>query len=290
MTRAEMFSLPERGVIALTGADAAGWLNNLISNDVLLLLQVPVMFSGLLSPQGKLLFEFFVYRAGDGLLIETALPTVETLIKRLRLYKLRAKIELQNVTVDWAVIWGVGALPSVLPSGTMAAGDPRSPGGLWRGVCRRVAATGLPVGGPYLETRMQLGIGEAPQDYALGDTFPHEANFDLQNGASFTKGCYVGQEVVSRMQNKTVVRKRVVRVSAADVMSSGYEVTVGAAVIGKIGSVAGTDGLAMVRMDRVVEAIDGGVAIETQGCAITIDAEAVRRYRQSVLDRPVIDL
>ena len=131
----------------------------------------------------------------------------------------------------------------------------------------------------YHAHRIALGIPEGGKDFAYGDAFPHEANMDRLNGVSFTKGCFVGQEVVARMQHKTVVRKRVVRIEAAGPLTSGAEIKTGEAVIGTLGSVSGTQGLAMLRLDRVIEALDKGEAITADGQPLTVDPDALRHFR-----------
>lgn len=130
-----------------------------------------------------------------------------------------------------------------------------------------------------------MGVAEAVADYPLGDTFPHEANYDLVNGVSFTKGCYVGQEVVARMQNKTVVRKRVVPVSSPAPLATGGEVKVGEAVIGTVGSASGNAGLAMVRLDRVAEALEKEQPLTVNGTPIVVDTQAVERYLASMAEK-----
>jgi tRNA-modifying protein YgfZ len=280
-------ALEHRGVVALSGADAQPWLDNLITNDLAQLAQESAVFAGLLSPQGKLLFEFFVIKHRADLLIETHATSVAPLIKRLSLYKLRAQVSLRDASADWLPVWAPSALaPS---SGAVVFADPRAPAQLWRGVlpAGQVAQTASHT---YAAARIAHGIAEAPDDYGLGDTFPHEANFDLHAGVSFTKGCFVGQEVVARMQNKSVVRKRVVRIAAATASTAGADVTAGAAVIGKVGSVAGHAGLAMLRLDRAVEAFSKGEKIAAGAVALTIDAAALDAYRHAVANRPEIDL
>ncbi|MET0652619.1 MAG: folate-binding protein, partial [Hyphomicrobiaceae bacterium] len=120
--------------------------------------------------------------------------------------------------------------------------------------------------------RIALGVPEAGKDYALGDTFPHEADMDRLNGVSFTKGCFVGQEVVSRMQHRAHVRKRVVPVEAMGPgeLQPGAEIALGAAVIGKLGSVAGRRALAMLRLDRAAEAKAKGQSLTTGGMEIVL--------------------
>ncbi len=289
MAPAQLYNLPDRGVVSVSGPDALSWLDNLVSADLTLLESQPFVFSGLLSPQGKVLFEFFACKSSGGLLLETAHATLENFVKRLRLYKLRAKIDIADVSAAWTVAWSSGAPAEI--SGVLAGPDPRDLNRhMFRALVPRDAAANVPGDGSYLSERVRLGIAEAPHDYTLGDIFPHEANYDLDGGASFTKGCYVGQEVVSRMQNKTVVRKRVVRVSAAGAIASGSDVSVGTAVIGKVGSASGNAALALLRLDRVVEAFDAGTPVTVAGQHLDVDPEAIARYRRSVANRPVVDL
>ena len=289
MSQQSLFSLPNRGVIALTGPDARGWLDSLVSNDLKAIDHKPVVFTGLLSPQGKVLFEFFVITSCTGLLLDAPRESVDGLMKRLRMYKLRADVALADVSAEWGVVWGARAqLPSL--QGAILDADPRAPAHLWRGAAPAEAVAKLPAVGPYVAERVRLGIAEAPDDYALGDIFPHEANYDLADGVSFTKGCFIGQEVVSRMQNKSVVRKRVVRVSADGDLVRGVKITAGAAAIGQVGSVHLAQGLALVRLDRAAEAEDKGEILRAGTARLEIDAHAIARYRQSVIERPVHDL
>ncbi|MFM9938072.1 MAG: YgfZ/GcvT domain-containing protein [Hyphomicrobiaceae bacterium] len=290
--------LADRGVVSVTGVDAASFLDNLISND-LALATAPgaALHAGLLSPQGKILFEFFVVRTTAGFLLETALDQTAALAKRLTLYKLRAKVDIKDAAGEVVVAVLLGAVRA-RPGGVIAFVDPRHeqlgdrlliPAPLVGDALAQSGALRM-TADAYHAHRITLGVPAAGLDYQLGDAFPHEADFDLLHGVSFTKGCFVGQEVVARMQNKTVVRKRVVRVTGADTLASGSEIKVGEAVIGTLGSVAGRQGLAMLRLDRVVEALDKGQAIDCAGKALTVDAEAVRVYRDAVANRPVIDL
>ncbi len=111
---------------------------------------------------------------------------------------------------------------------------------------------------------------EGGKDYVLGDTFPHEADLDQLNGVSFSKGCFVGQEVVSRMQNRGNVRKRVVPIEGEAPLASGAEIKAGAASIGTVGSVAGRLALALIRLDRAAEAKAKGQALTADGVAVTL--------------------
>jgi folate-binding protein YgfZ len=123
----------------------------------------------------------------------------------------------------------------------------------------------------YDAHRIGLGVPEGGRDFVFGDTFPHEALLDQLNGVSFDKGCYVGQEVVSRMQHRTTVRKRVVPVEADQELPQGpLPVLVGEAEIGRLGSVAGQRGLALLRLDRVAEAQRGGTLVTVNGLPLRV--------------------
>jgi folate-binding protein YgfZ len=137
----------------------------------------------------------------------------------------------------------------------------------------------------YHAHRVRLGVPEGGKDYEFGDAYPHEADFDIYNGVSFTKGCYVGQEVVARMQNKTIVRKRVVKIFGSAPLSCGTDVTIGDIAIGRVGTVAGFEALAMLRLDRAIEAAVQGKQLTSAGITIVADAGALERYRAKAATR-----
>jgi folate-binding protein YgfZ len=122
----------------------------------------------------------------------------------------------------------------------------------------------------YHAHRIALGVPEGGKDYVFGETFPHDANSDLIHGVSFTKGCFIGQEVVSRIQHRGAARKRIVIVRGDAPLRSGAHIEAGAAVMGTIGSVAGTRGLALVRLDRAEEARAKGQAFTADGAKLVI--------------------
>ncbi|MBN9265799.1 MAG: folate-binding protein YgfZ [Hyphomicrobium sp.] len=260
--------LPDRGVVSLSGTDAADFLDNIVTNDLSGIRVGGARFAGLLTPQGKILFEFFALRTVEGFLLETRADRAAALLKRL------------------TTAWGPEA-PSIEDGWCYA--DPRDPDLGWRLMVPRAKLESLPgqvvSEALYHERRVALGVAEGGFDYALGDTFPHEANYDRLHGVSFTKGCFVGQEVVARMQNKTVVRKRVTLVTGAEPLTTGAEIKIGAAVIGTIGSVAGSHGLALLRIDRAAEAADKGEPLTAGAATIVIDTAALDRYRASAAAR-----
>lgn len=300
MTMAKIALLPDRGVVSVMGDDARKLLQGVITNDMAAFDQgVAAIHAGLLTPQGKILFEFFVAAVPGGYLLETARQSAGELARRMMLYKLRAKAEIKDVSSahSVAVVWGDPQKswpwqdPAYVQNSCKSLvwfEDPRD-----RRLGQRliltmatdwiVAEAGAEAApaDSYHVHRIALGVPQGGRDYPLGDTFPHEADFDLFAGVSFTKGCFVGQEVVARMENKSVVRKRVTGVSGSG-LAPDVDIKLGDATIGKVGSVAEQDGLALVRLDRVVEAIDGGLTLTAGGAPIAIDADAIDRYRRSV--------
>src|SRR5262245_50865560 len=249
MMQAKIAVLPDRGVVRVAGWDAEKLLQGVIANDLDLLSLQPAIRAAVLTPQGKILFEFFVARAGkDAFLLETGRVEAPGLAKRLAMYKLRAKVTVEDVSDAYRVLALWGASPHSLGNmaGTVSFPDPRLPDLGLRILAEAKLAEDIAAASngtdaaahEYHAHRIALGVPEAGKDYALGDTFPHEADLDQLNGVSFTKGCFVGQEVVSRMQHRAHIRKRVVPVEAAGSgdLRAGAEITTGAAVIGKIGS------------------------------------------------------
>jgi len=281
--------LPRRGVISVTGPEAIDFLDNLVTSDLTGMSAGEARFAGLLTPQGKILFEFFALRTGDGWLLDTLAERSADLIKRLTMYKLRAKITLADVSDQYGVAAAWGPMAPALIDGGWSYADPRHGDMGWRLIVPReklATLSGEAVPAEiYDERRVALAIAEGGLDYALGDTFPHEANYDRLNGVSFTKGCFVGQEVVARMQNRTLVRKRVTRITGAEPLATGAEIRLGAAVLGTVGSVAGTHALALLRIDRAAEAADKGEPLVAGNATVSVDAATLERYRTSAAAR-----
>jgi tRNA-modifying protein YgfZ len=248
--------LPERSTVAVEGPDAEKFLQGLVTGDMDRLTSQPAMHAALLSPQGKILFEFMVVAVAGGFRLETSRARAGDLVKRLGLYKLRAAVQIadRGAEEDVYAAWGDGG-------GTIegAYEDPRLPGLGWRFTRPHVSAPEAEPADAYHAHRIALGVPEAALDYTLGDTFPHEACFDLLGGVSFDKGCFIGQEVVSRMEHRGTARKRFVMVSAKEPLPPARtEIAAGAVAIGTMGSSVGANGLALVRLDRATEALQAG--------------------------------
>jgi folate-binding protein YgfZ len=280
--QARIAVLPDRGVVRVAGEDAEKLLQGVVTNDMDLLADRPAIHAALLTPQGKILFEFFVVKAGQDYLLETGADQAAGLAKRLAMYKLRAKATIEDASAGYRVLalWGDAPASFGGTMGTVSFSDPRLPvlGSRILAEARFAKDVAKATNGKdaapedYHAHRIALGVPEAGKDYALGDSFPHEADMDQLGGVSFTKGCFVGQEVVSRMQHRAHVRKRVVpiEVVGAGDLQPGSEVMAGAAAIGKVGSVAGRRALALLRLDRAAEAKAKGEALTAGGVAIAL--------------------
>ncbi|MGE5259607.1 MAG: YgfZ/GcvT domain-containing protein [Actinomycetota bacterium] len=282
MSHCQAALLADRAVLRVTGTDARKFLQGMLTNDVGKLADGQAMYAGLLAPQGKILFELFVVAAKEDFLIDVAKDRLAELIKRLGFYRLRSKVEMkEEPDLAVAAVWGGSPR---LPDGAIAYPDPRLatlglrallPGGtnLSELACTSAAEA------DYHAMRIKLGVPEGGRDYSFGDTFPHEALFDQLNGVDFKKGCYVGQELVSRMEHRGLARKRIVPIEGeAELPPSGTQVTAGGVPIGTIGSSSGTSGLALIRLDRAEEALAKGSELKVGEVKITLRQPEFARF------------
>ena len=258
MTQAAVF-LKDRGVVRVAGADAASFLQGLLTNDVEALAEDETRYAALLSPQGKILFDFLVFRTGaDSFLLDAPADRLADLVKRLGLYRLRAKVEIADASAEYAAVAGGEGGPL----------DPRTPALGRRALVPRAEAPpeNAPARAEYDARRIAAGAPQGGLDFAYGDAFPHDANMDLLNGVDFAKGCYVGQEVVSRMKHRGTSRKRIARMALeSPPPASGTAVVDGEMPVGVIGTVAGDRALAMLRLDRAEEAESAGRTLTAAG-------------------------
>ncbi|AOF90424.1 folate-binding protein YgfZ [Sinorhizobium sp. RAC02] len=261
-------TLSGRAFLRLSGKDAETFLQALITTNLPDLPDGEVRPGALLTPQGKILFDFLIRRDGaDALLIETTEDQRDALLKRLTMYKLRAAVDLAivgdgDVTIAWDDV---------------EADAPRDArfAGAGRDVSRRPGAGGSDDPALYDTLRISAGIVESGRDYALSDAFPHDIILDLTGGLSFRKGCYVGQEVVSRMQHRGTARRRPVIVKGDVALpETGTELFAGGKPIGTLGSVSGALGLAIVRIDRAADAMQSGTPITADGAPVALELPA----------------
>jgi folate-binding protein YgfZ len=251
----QAFALPDRALVTVCGQDAQNFLQALITTDLDQLEDGEARPGALLTPQGKILFDFIVSRDAACIRLETGLHQADALLKRLTMYKLRAPISL--VLTAPAI---VGISLEDVPGGFRDTGFAKAGRTVFRVYGDESMTEGETV--EYDRLRLASGIAAAGADYVLQDAFPHDVLMDRNGGLSFKKGCYVGQEVVSRMQHRGTARRRLVHVAAdAPLPATGTTLTVKGRVIGALGTVVGSAGLAIVRIDKAGEAIAGGDAI-----------------------------
>jgi hypothetical protein len=256
--------LADRRLIRVSGTGAEEFLNNLITTDVENLGEGEARASALLTPQGKILFDFLIARDGTDYLIETGTAEQDALLRRLTMYKLRAPVDLKSeATEGVSVFWNEKAPEAGIRDGRFAKAGVdlfRLPGASSAG---DVAA--------YEALRVEHGIAESGRDYALQDAFPHDVLMDVNDGVSFKKGCFVGQEVVSRMKHRGTARRRVVTVSAEGLLpDSGTEITANGKPVGTLGTVCGSTALAIVRIDRIADALASGTPLLAENATVTV--------------------
>jgi folate-binding protein YgfZ len=268
--------LNDRALISVLGADAEHFLQNIVTADLDVLAAGEAKPSALLTPQGKILFDFLVSRDGEsGFILECRADLAGDFLRRLMLYRLRAKVDisLQEQAVV-SVSWREDSEASVSDSSssrTESTGlrDLRFPSPT--AVVRHYGQ--MPGGNiaAWHAFRIAHGVAESGSDYQLGDAFPHDVLLDQMGGVGFRKGCYVGQEVVSRMQHRGTARRRVLIASAeSELPAPGADILADGRSIGTLGSVSAKSALAIVRIDKVKAAMDDGVPILAHGVALSL--------------------
>jgi tRNA-modifying protein YgfZ len=270
--------LDDRALISVSGIDSEHFLQNIVTTDLDALAAGEAKPGALLTPQGKILFDFLVSRDGEsGFILECRADTATDFVRRLMLYRLRAKVDISVqeqplVSVSWQDDSEASASDSS-SSQIESTGlhDLRFPS-----PARVLRNYGQPTGvsadvSSWHAFRIAHGVAESGTDYQLGDAFPHDVLLDQLDGVGFRKGCYVGQEVVSRMQHRGTARRRVLIASGSDTLSEpGTEIFAEGRPIGTLGSVAGRSALAVVRIDKVKAAMDNGVPILADGVALSL--------------------
>ena len=271
--------LKNRGVLRIGGEDAKDFLDGILTCDLDRVSPATARFGALLNPQGKILFDFFIIGAPatetPGYYVDCAAERSADLARRLSFYRLRAKVTVEALGDDHRVtaIWD-GDRPEA--AGGIVFADPR----LERLGFRLLGpATGTPVDAGYEAHRIGLGVPDATLDFGPGDAFPHEMMMDQLHGVDFDKGCYVGQEVVSRMQHRSTARTRVLTATtSATLPTNGAEIASNGKLLGRMGSSVGRYGLALVRIDRVGEAMREGADIVAEGVVLRLAKPDYARF------------
>lgn len=273
--------LPDRGVVKVSGADGRDFLNGLVTTDMTLLRPGLGRFGALLTPQGKITTDFLITEApdghGGGFLIDCPRALAQGLADKLGFYKLRAKVGIENLSDSIGVLAVWDGEP--VPKPDLAFADPRHDALGWRILVPEELAqkTADLIGAEtvdsslYEERRVASGIPRGGLDFTYGDAFPHETNMDRLHGVDFDKGCYVGQEVVSRMQHRGTARTRTVRIVLEDFSPEpGTTILAGDKSVGTMGSTAGRNGLALIRVDRAADAVAAGTPLTSGGLGIRL--------------------
>jgi tRNA-modifying protein YgfZ len=273
--------LPDRGVVKITGETAGDFLNNLITTDTTRLQPGLGRFGALLTPQGKIMVDFLITEApaghGGGFLIDCPKVLAQTLADKLGFYRLRAKVGIENLSESLGVLAAWDGDAALKPDLTFT--DPRNamlglrifvPAELAQKAANLIGAD-LVDASAYEAHRIATGVPRGGLDFIYGDAFPHETNMDRLAGVDFDKGCYIGQEVVSRMQHRGTARTRTVRVLLeGPAPEVGSTILAGDKSVGTMGSAANHHGLALIRIDRVSDALEAGMPLTAGGLAIRI--------------------
>ena len=243
--------LTDRALVEVSGEDRITFLHGLVSQSVEDLAPGSARYGALLAPQGRLLFDLFLIGRPDAIWLDVAADRRDALVTRLKIYKLRARVDIQPLDAGVWTCW-----PDAPGPGWIA--DPRREGLAWRawGPDRPPAETAGPE--DWRRRRLEFGVGDA-EDFDFDRDYPVELNFDQLGGIDFSKGCFVGQETTSRMKRRGQVKTRLVPIRfAGPPPARGSEVLKGELRAGEIRS--GVEGLALalLRLDR----IDGDLTVE----------------------------
>jgi len=242
--------MSDRTILSISGDDRVGFLQGLVTNDVTKAAG-SIIYTALLTPQGKFIADFFVIGDGDRLLIDVASSHAQTLGQRLMMYRLRAAIKIEQT--ELTVSRGTGEAPEG------ALQDPRNPALGWRfyGDSDKSDATDWnEVYVTHMIPRTGIELTE--------DTYVLEAGFEALSGVDFKKGCFVGQEIVARMKHKTTLKKGLAQVRIEGSAHTGDAITANDKPVGTLHSISGDKGLAYLRFDRATGPMQAGAATLTR--------------------------
>jgi folate-binding protein YgfZ len=269
---ADFVSFSKRGLVCVSGPDAATLLDGLLTHNVEAAGPKACVYTAMLTPQGKFLFELFILAPEAGTYwIDVSEPA--SFAKRLSLYRLRSKVTIEDKSEGFVVgaVWQAEALPK----GALAYPDPRHAGLPRRFIAPRA---GLNIGddaaafAAFEQERLRLGVPDLAADLLVEKDFILEGLMDEMGGVDFHKGCYVGQEMTSRMKRRTTVKTKLCRVTfdgpvpgfETPILADGWEV-------GRMRSAGAGVGLALIRFDRVQKATAEGHELRAGDQAVQLD-------------------
>jgi folate-binding protein YgfZ len=255
--------LSDRKVIRVTGTDASKFLQGLLSAEIDEVTPDTPRTAALLTPQGKILFDMLIFKKGGAYFLDCSAVAADDLAERLSFYRLRVNVDI-ILAPECHAVWS----PISEHNTADLAVDPRLAQLGNRGISDILPQDDGT--NTYHQTRIHAGIAEAYVDYAPNIIFPHQANLDLLAGVSFTKGCFIGQEVVSRIHHRSSVKKRFLPCDViGDVPPSSTEIKVGARKIGHTGSSSGNEILALLHLDQIKTRLDGDKPIKCLQSSLT---------------------
>ncbi len=251
-----MHRLPDRAILRLTGPDTIALLERTVTHTVADWAEGEARYGALLTPQGKIIADYIAHRTADGVLIDVHAEAADDLAKRLKMFRLRSAVEIaRDETLVSAI--NVDGVP-----------DPRTPKLPRRSVAQAgEAANPLP---RWDTLAISAGIPEWGRDYRAAEVFPTDINMDLLHGIDYKKGCFVGQEVASRMKRKGLIRKRTVRLQGKG-LETGAEVRAGESLLGTITSAAAGEALALLRTDRFAKSLQEKLPVTVNGAPAEIE-------------------
>lgn len=261
----------DRAVFRFSGPDAHQLLNDVITGHVPTEDEVASWWA-LLTPQGKILAEGLIGRAEDALWLDVHSSVAADFLRRMKMYRLRASVVIDDLRETHRVGWTVDQQPATGIVHTDRYG-PLDIG--WRIIAPLAGAESWEADDPeYARTRIGAGLSELGQDFQPDSTFAHDIGMDILDGIDFEKGCYVGQEVVSRMKHRGTARRRPVVVHGVGDDASGASVMAGEREAGTLGRVVDGVGVAILRLDRIT----GVAAATVAGKAVELELPVWATY------------
>jgi folate-binding protein YgfZ len=247
--------LASRAVLSVSGEDRVSYLQGLVSNDVALAEPGRAVWAALLTPQGKWLADFFIFAEADRLLLDVEAAQAEDLARRLMRFRLRAKVAVESEPLEVFAAWGDSLPLSPAEQGEVRAPDPRLPEAGWRVLGRGLATNATAA--DYDTHRLRLGLPDGSRDMEAEKSVLLEAGFDELSGVSWTKGCYMGQELTARTKYRGLIKRRLVPVSSEGALPSpGTPILRDGAEVGTLRSSTGSIGLALLRVDALGAELD----------------------------------
>ena len=287
MQKNSFISLPERHIIRISGEDASRFLQGIITNDIEHVTAERSIYALVLTPQGKYIYDFFIAKQGDAFLLDVLEDTKATLLKKLKMYKLRAKVTIEDISATHHVTAYIGdnsysALNMDNTSGATESQEdsiyyvePRHTGlGL-----RSITSQEKPALEGFSETdnknydglRIALGIPEGQKDMISEGDFPLPFGMEALNAIDFQKGCYVGQEVTARSKHRGNIRKAVYRVEGnGELPNQGTDIMAGDKKLGALLSHQENKGIALIRQEDFQKAAENGATITADNRVITL--------------------